>query len=363
MDPDWNSEGEDDAAIYDLSDDGETAFWDAPEIVDSRLKHAKRHAIYEDYDPDAMQGVREKYKDLDFNALQAKLKEADSKFFGPDEDGPWAMRYYKPMDQMLMDDRTEHNEKLEDQLFRFTRYRAVHLYTQRVMSWRRGGTLQRFNVICVGGNGKGFVGYGMGKHGEVENAEELAFANIRNNIIDVPLFEGRTIANDVEGRHNGTIVKMMRRPRGHGLVCGPAMRYICEAVGLQDISIKIIGNNRPTSMIHATFKAFAQVRSARETALDLGQNYYKMYEPGGHMERPPTTFELKSATERINNHIRNCEFTWNRQKWRLNRAVWSRYDESHVPPPPGEEGRQQRDEIAQETYDGLSHLPGPNYRF
>jgi small subunit ribosomal protein S5 len=344
-----------------MSVEGSLAMWDDDEMVARRLRGVKGQALWENYDPEAMRAVREKYKHLDFDELRTKLAEADSDLFAPEEDGPWTLRYYKPQDAAdTVDDRTAHNERLEDQMFRFVRHSAVHLHTSRTLSWRRGGTISRFFTICVGGNGLGFLGYGFGKHGEVDVAEDLAFNDIRNNIIDVPLFEGRTIANDVQAKHNGTIVKFMRRPRGHGIVAGPAMRYICEAAGLQDISVKIVGNHRPTSVIHATFKALSQVRSARETALDMGKNYYKMYEPGGHMERAPTTFELKQAHDRVQNTIRHAQHSWSKKRWRVD-GQWTRYDEDYVPPPPGEAGRAERDKVQQETFEGLSYLPSANF--
>ena len=135
----------------------------------------------------------------------------------------------------------------------------------RVAKVVKGGRRFSFSALVVVGDGKGSVGYGLGKAQEVPEALRKATERARKNMITVPLIEG-TLPYEVLGRYGAGRVMLKPASRGTGIIAGGAVRAIMEAAGVSDVLAKAIGTNNPHNVLKATMAGLASLRSAEEVS-------------------------------------------------------------------------------------------------
>jgi small subunit ribosomal protein S5 len=141
----------------------------------------------------------------------------------------------------------------------------------RVTKVVKGGKRLGFAAIVVVGDGKGRAGYGAGKAKEVPEAVRKATERARRTMVRIPLREGRTIHHDIKGRFGaGKIILRSAKP-GTGIIAGGAVRYIFEALGVQDIVAKSVGSSNPHNVLKATFDALTSSNSPRHVATRRGK--------------------------------------------------------------------------------------------
>lgn len=125
----------------------------------------------------------------------------------------------------------------------------------RVAKVVKGGRRFSFSALVVVGDGKGHVGYGLGKAGEVPDALRKAGQTARKTMIRVPMRQG-TIPHDVVGEYGPTKVVMKPAKPGTGVIAGSAMRALLELSGIQNIRTKVIGSSNEHNVVHATIRGF-----------------------------------------------------------------------------------------------------------
>ena len=131
----------------------------------------------------------------------------------------------------------------------------------RVTKVTKGGRTFTFAAIVVVGDGKGVIGYGLGKAGEVTAAIAKGVEAAKKNLVKVPVLKG-TIPPEVEARFGGAQVFMRPAAAGTGLVAGGAMRAVLDSVGVTDILAKSKGSSNPHNLVKATIEALSQLRDA-----------------------------------------------------------------------------------------------------
>jgi small subunit ribosomal protein S5 len=141
----------------------------------------------------------------------------------------------------------------------------------RVAKVVKGGRRFGFSAIVVVGDGKGRVGYGLGKAREVPEAIRKATERARKGLVRVPLREGRTLHHDVTGRYGAGRVVLRNAPSGTGIIAGGPMRAVFEALGVQDVVAKSVGTSNSHNMIKATFAALVNCNSPRQVASRRGK--------------------------------------------------------------------------------------------
>ncbi len=141
----------------------------------------------------------------------------------------------------------------------------------RVAKVVKGGRRFGFSALVVVGDGRGRVGFGVGKAREVPDAIRKASKEARKCMVKVPLREGRSLHHDVGAKYGAGRIHMRSAPPGTGIIAGGPMRAIFEALGIQDVVSKSIGSANPHNMVRATFKAFESVASPRHIAAKRGK--------------------------------------------------------------------------------------------
>ena len=146
----------------------------------------------------------------------------------------------------------------------------------RVTKVTKGGRTFTFAAIVVVGDGKGVIGYGLGKAGEVTAAIAKGVEAAKKNLVKVPVLKG-TIPHEVEARFGGAQVFMRPAAAGTGLVAGGAMRAVLDSVGITDILAKSKGSSNPHNLVKATIEGLSQLRDAYTIAGQRGISMDKVF--------------------------------------------------------------------------------------
>ncbi len=145
-------------------------------------------------------------------------------------------------------------------------YKEVLASVGRVAKVVKGGRRFSFSVVMIVGDGKGKVGYGLGKAREVTEARAKATQEAKKSVIKVPLKEGRTLFHDVVG-HSGAGKVLLRTAKpGTGVIAGGPMRAVFEVLGVHDIVAKSLGSSNVHNMLSATFDALERLTTPRNIA-------------------------------------------------------------------------------------------------
>lgn len=141
--------------------------------------------------------------------------------------------------------------------------RVVHI--SRVAKVVKGGRRFSFSCIAVVGDGKGRVGYGLGKANEVPDAVRKAIDKGKRSMSKVPL-RGSSIPHDVNGTYGAAKVMMKPAADGTGVIAGGAVRAVVECAGIHNILTKCIGTNNPHNVIRATLNGLRSMQSPETNA-------------------------------------------------------------------------------------------------
>lgn len=145
------------------------------------------------------------------------------------------------------------------------------VYLNRVSKTVKGGRDMKFSALVVVGDGKGTVGYGLGKAAEVSEAILKGIANAKKNLQKVVLAE-TTIPHEVIGIFGAGKVLLKPAPVGTGVLAGGAVRAVMEAAGISNIRAKCLRSNNPQNVVKATMQGLTSLRDAAEVARIRGKN-------------------------------------------------------------------------------------------
>ena len=140
----------------------------------------------------------------------------------------------------------------------------------RVTKVVKGGKNFSFAALVVVGDGKGKVGFGMGKAREVPAAISKGVDQAKRNMVRVPML-GSTIPHPIIGRHGAGSVLMKPASEGTGVIAGGAVRAIMESAGIQDILCKSLGSANHYNVLRATMQGLTSLKSPKQIARTRGK--------------------------------------------------------------------------------------------
>ena len=141
------------------------------------------------------------------------------------------------------------------------------VYLNRVSKTVKGGRVMKFSALVVVGDGKGTVGYGLGKAAEVSEAILKGIANAKKNLQKVVLAETTIPHEVIAGK-----VLLKPAPVGTGVLAGGAVRAVMEAAGISNIRAKCLRSNNPQNVVKATMQGLLSLRGPEEVARIRGKS-------------------------------------------------------------------------------------------
>ena len=146
------------------------------------------------------------------------------------------------------------------------------VYINRVAKVVKGGRRFSFSALVVVGNKKGKVGVGLGKAAEVPEAIRKGVEDAKKNLVEVALFDGRTIPHEMVGIFGAGKVMLKPAAKGTGVIAGGAMRAVFEVMGMTNVVAKAHGSTNPYNIVRATINGLQAMNTPSEIAAKRGKS-------------------------------------------------------------------------------------------
>ncbi len=134
----------------------------------------------------------------------------------------------------------------------------------RISKKTKGGNQMRFAALVVVGDQKGKVGVGLAKAKDVRGAIQKAVALAKRKMVKITL-KGTTIPYEIKEKFGAAKIFLKPAPVGSGIIAGGPIRIVMEAVGVKNVSAKILGTKNKITNVYATIEALEKLTLMSET--------------------------------------------------------------------------------------------------
>ena len=141
----------------------------------------------------------------------------------------------------------------------------------RVTKVVKGGKNLSFSALVVIGDGRGVVGFGIGKAKEVPSAIKKAIESAKKALVRVPM-AGTTIPHPVLGEFGAGAVLLKPAPDGTGIIAGGAVRAVVESAGIHNVLTKSLGSANAHNVVRASFDALTRLKDPAMVARLRGKD-------------------------------------------------------------------------------------------
>ncbi len=153
--------------------------------------------------------------------------------------------------------------------------KVVHI--NRVAKVVKGGRNFSFNAIVVVGDGKGRVGFGLGKAREVSEAITKGGEIAKRSMKRYPLV-GTTLPHALIGRFGAAKIVIKPASEGTGVIAGGPVRAVMECLGVRDVLTKSLGSRNPHNMVKATLAGLEAMEDLSKVAYKRGVSFKEVFE-------------------------------------------------------------------------------------
>jgi ribosomal protein S5 len=123
--------------------------------------------------------------------------------------------------------------------------KAVHVTSK--------GKHVKFDAWCLAGDQNGSVGCAHARSTQPSKAIQAALRVARKSMKFYPLFEQRTLYHDIDAKFRQMHLRLMPKPPGHSVRAQRTVYDLCQALGIQDMSAKIMAGGTNPVTIAKTF--------------------------------------------------------------------------------------------------------------